>query len=191
MSANIWHAITLLLQKNDAVCPPPSTIWCCSLIRSLCFYVLCHCLTTPLSLGLKAITLCWYKWSLCGEFVCGGFPGITAMHPGELQLKPSAFKSPLACVKLVFDSRIIQWAQQEAFIWLSLCFPASAEGANIRDDIGSRSLFCHSRVRGRNESPPGAVTADLLHLYFIFSASTGKEVEAVNSKDTLVHCGGG
>lgn len=65
------------------------------------------------------------------------------LHAGELRLKPSASNSPLACVRLMFESGIIQWAPQEAFIWLSLCFPASAAGATIREDTQSCSLFWH------------------------------------------------
>lgn len=106
------------------------------------------------------------------------------LQVGELQLKPAAFNSSLACVNLVFESGIIQWAQQEAFIWLSLCFPASVECANIREDIRSSSLFCHSCVRGRTESPPGDAATDLSHLYFILTHQLGKKlvVRPVTSK---------
>lgn len=55
------------------------------------------------------------------------------------------------CVPPLIESGIIQDAQQEAFIWLSLCCAASA---NINPEINSCSLFCHSSVGGR-----------VLHLY--------------------------
>lgn len=105
------------------------------------------------------------------------------LHAGELQLKPSASNSPLACVKLVFESGIIQWAPQETFIWLSLCFLASA--------TPSLAPYSGTCVRGRNESPPGDFAADLLHLHSIYIASTGKEAQAVNSNSTAVQRGGG
>lgn len=48
-----------------------------------------------------------------------------------------------ACVKLVFERGIIQWAPQETLILLSLCFPASAAGATTGEDTQSCSLFWH------------------------------------------------
>lgn len=163
-----------MLQKNDAVCPPPPfAIWCCSLIQLVFAFMLLTVKTSPLFLSLKAITLSRYTVNgVCGESIIGGFLGMAGilcaclfLHVRE-QLIPSAFNSPLARVKVVFESRIIQWAQQEAFIWLSLWFPASVEGANIREDIRSRWLFCHSCVRGRNEYLPGDV-ASIFHLKHI------------------------
>lgn len=66
--------------------------------------------------------------------------------------------TPRLSVQPMIESGIIQDAQQEAFIWLSLCFAASS---NINPEIDS--LFCQSSV--------GEPRLDLLHLYFIFRAS--------------------
>lgn len=64
------------------------------------------------------------------------------------------------CVQPIIESGIIQDAQQEAFIWLSLCFAASA---NINPEI---SLFCHSSVGGRESQQTCCIYISFLeHLF--------------------------
>lgn len=83
--------------------------------------------------------------------MCEGIPKFTGCTPLAFARGPPrcAFNSPRVCVQPVIESGIIQDAQQEALIWLSLCFAASA---NINPEIDSCSLFCHSSVGGRESS---------------------------------------
>lgn len=71
--------------------------------------------------------------------------------------------TPRLCVQPMIESGIIQDAQQEAFIWLSLCLAASAD---INQEIDSCSLFCHSSVRGRGSQQTCCIYISFLeHLF--------------------------
>lgn len=82
-----------------------------------------------------------------------------------------AFNSPLVRVQPMIESGIIQDAQQEAFIWLSLCFAA---GANINPEIHSRSLFCHSSVGGRESQQTCCIYISFLEHLFRRSGGRSK-----------------
>lgn len=125
MSRNIWHAIISLLHKIDVA--PPNTIWCCSLIQPVLAFMLlcfmCHCKNNSTVCNsniylpsLKRIILSQHSWSLCGDFICEGLPKFTGIMTTCLFLPVEncsysfavAFNSLLMCVKLMFESGLIQ-----------------------------------------------------------------------------------